>query len=164
MLLGDINTDYLKKDDNKHVKEVFEFYELKKIITKATRITDTSKTLIDCIVTTSLFNISANDVIPTCIGGHDMVGYVRKINNLKFAHKNIRCRNYMRYNHNAMKTVMKEVDWRPLYSITNVNTAWLFIKKVLLNTFNQHAPLIEKRIKGRFCPWLTADIGTPVDK
>ena len=39
-----------------------------------------------------------------------------------------------------------------------MNDAWIFVKEKLNNIYNKHAPLHEKRIKGRNCPWLTHDV------
>ena len=157
-LLGNLNINYMKKNDNKAVKNVFHEYGFKQIINQPTRITNTSSTLIDCVLTTNENIISTHDVIPTSISDHDMVGYVRKMNHCKVAPKVIRCRNFSRYNHESLKADLKDVDWEPLYSISDVNNAWLFIKDSLLNAFDKHAPIIRKRVKGRFCPWLTAEI------
>ena len=32
------------------------------------------------------------------------------------------------------------------------------LKIILLQTFNKHAPLMSKRVKGKISPWLTTDI------
>ena len=75
---------------------------LKQIIRKATRICDTTKTLIDIIATNSNATMIHNDVIPTGIGDHDMVGCVRKINSTKFKPRLIKCRDYRKYNPKEM--------------------------------------------------------------
>ena len=51
----------------------------------------------------------------------------------------------------------------PLYKITDTNIAWLFLKNILLKSFNKHAPIITKRVKGRHCPWLTLEIKTQMN-
>ena len=80
-LLGDTNVNYLKKNDNLAIKNIFHLYSFQQIVTKPTRITEYSKTIIDTIFTTNAPTISAHDVIPTSIVDHDMVGHVRKIKN-----------------------------------------------------------------------------------
>ena len=52
-LLGDTNVDYLKKNDNSAIKNIFHLYGFQQIVTKPTRITEYSKTLTDTIFTTS---------------------------------------------------------------------------------------------------------------
>jgi len=121
-LLGDLNINYLKKNDNKEIKEIIELQGFVQIVTKATRITETSETLIDVILTTNVSCIKAHDVIPTSIGDHDMVGYVRKINHTKFNPRTIRCRNYTRYNHYDMASEIKNLNWDELYHTNNVES------------------------------------------
>ena len=105
-----------------------------------------------------LYRNVTHDVIPTSIADHDMVGYVRKINCIKFNSKAIRCRNYAKYDHVKMCKELKEINWEPLYAYTDVNAACCFIKDKLTTVFNRHAPFIEKRVKDRFSPWLSSEI------
>ena len=83
-LLGDTNVYYLKKNDNLAIKNIFHLHGFQQFVTKPTRITEYSKTLIDTIFTTNALAISAHDVIPTSIADHDMVGYVRETNWINF--------------------------------------------------------------------------------
>ena len=104
-------------------------------------------------------NISIAEVIPASISDHDMIGCVRKLNHSKFKPKKLTCRNYTNYNPKEMsKDLNSDPLWDPLYSMTDVNQVWHFIKSILVSTFNKHAPIIEKNVKGRICPWLTRDI------
>ena len=87
IILGDFNVNYLNNGQDKEIKEAFRLYGYKQIVKKATGVTNDSSSLIDLIATNNLISISKCDVFPTCIGDHDMVGCVRKINNLKFTPK-----------------------------------------------------------------------------
>ena len=78
ILLGDVNIDYLKKGDNKSIKEIFKLHGLKQLVTKATRVTSTSSTLIDCIFTSHTNQNYKTEVIPTSISDHDMVILIHK--------------------------------------------------------------------------------------
>jgi len=60
---------------------------------------------------------------------------------------------------------LRNVDWQPLYSLNNnVNQAWNFLKLNLQTIYDKPAPMHEKRIKGRNCPWLTNDITNAKNK
>lgn len=84
IFLGDMNANYLVPGDNKKLKSTFELFGLKQSVLKPTRITATSKSLIDIILTNTPQNLIATDVIPMGIGDHEMVGCVRKINTAKY--------------------------------------------------------------------------------
>ena len=94
ILLGDVNVNYLDKANNRCFKEVLELVGMKQIITKPTRITKESQTLIDIIATNCSSTISFSDVILTSIGDHEMVGCSRKFNHLKFNPQTITTRNF----------------------------------------------------------------------
>ena len=61
-LLGDTNVDYLKKNDNLPIKNIFHIHGFQQFVTKPTRITECSKTLIDTVFTTNASTIAHTDV------------------------------------------------------------------------------------------------------
>ena len=93
ILLGDMNADYLKKNDNKELKSIIQQNGFTQIIKNPTRITKDSKFLIDIIATIYPVNIVSSCVTATSLSDHDLVMWVRKINNKKFPSKITRCRN-----------------------------------------------------------------------
>ena len=80
IVLGDFNTDLLKKD-NKTIKDTFKLNGFTQLIKRATRITKDTETLIDLIATNNPSVISCTEVLPTSLSDHDMVCCLRKLNN-----------------------------------------------------------------------------------
>lgn len=160
ILLGDININYLKKAEHREIKDIITAQGMKQIVKDPTRVTVDSKTLIDVILTNKQSSISKTTVIPLSLSDHDCIACVRKINHTKTASREITSRNYRTYDCDAFTNELKSHDWTPIYSSNNVNKAWNLFKNILLNTINIHAPIVKKRIKGKRCPWLTADIRT----
>ena len=97
IVTGDINCDYLKRNDNLSLKEIFSSNGFSQLVSMATRITEHSKTLIDIIQSTHPRTIATVEVIPAELSDHDMIGCVRNLNHHKFSSKLIKCRNYSRY-------------------------------------------------------------------
>ena len=87
--MGDNNTNYLDKNNHNDIKDIFMLYGYKQLVTKTTRITENSKTLIDTIFTKKPENTSKPNTIMTGLSDHDMVGCVRKLNHLKQESKTI---------------------------------------------------------------------------
>ena len=83
ILLGDVNIDYRKKGDSKSIKEIFKLHGLKQLVTKATRVTSTSSTLIDCIYTSHTNKNYKTEVIPKSISDHYMVILIHKFKRSK---------------------------------------------------------------------------------
>ena len=158
IILGDMNVNFLAPGDSKDLKSIFDVFGFKQMLEKPTRIITTTETLIDVFLTNNPANISKADVVPICIGDHDMPGCVRKINNAYFKSRLITCRDYKRYNAENMKADLKSVGWSPLYEHTNVKRAWAFMRNVLSHIFECHAPVIVKKIRGKPAPWLSNDV------
>ena len=73
IVLGDLNVCYLKHKSNtinKDIKSIFTLYGFKQLITKATRTTQTTKSLIDLITSNQPTYITETDVFPTSISDH----------------------------------------------------------------------------------------------
>jgi hypothetical protein len=68
IVLGDLNTNFLVPSDNKDLKSIFDIFGFKQMVNKPTRITTTTATLTDVILTNNPASISKSDVVPTCIG------------------------------------------------------------------------------------------------
>ena len=118
-----MNANYLVPGHNKKLKSTFDLFGFKQTVLKPTRITATSKTLIDIILTNRPLNLIATDVIPMGSGDHEMVGCVRKTNTAKFEPRKITCRNYKDHNPEGMCDDLRKVDRGGLYSLKGVNDA-----------------------------------------
>ena len=158
IILGDINCDYLVKNDHRFIKEIFTINGYKQLINKPTRITETTETLIDVIQTTHPINISKSVVIPAGLSDHDMIGCVRKMYKFKRNPKTITCRNYAKYNPETINKELVNNDWENVYNSVDANIAWQHMNSLLTKTIDQHAPFISKRVKNKPSPWLSIDI------
>ena len=164
MLLGDLNVDYLKKNDNRDLKTIIHQNGFTQIIKEPTRITKDSKTLIDIIATNYPANIVSSCVTATSLSDHDLVACVRKINNKKFPAKTTHCRNYRKYDPELMKQDFASVNWIPVITASNVNDALNIFNIIVKSIFDKHAPYTTKRTKSRPCQWITEDIKTSMNE
>ena len=74
VLTGDINFDLIGRPDSllTRYSNTSDMFGLEQIVTKPTRVTGTSRTLVDHIIINYPMHISATDVIPTSIASeHD---------------------------------------------------------------------------------------------
>ena len=158
IMLGDINANYFDKNSCKELKCVLSSNGFKQLVKSPTRVTQDTSTLIDVILTTREENIAKTTVTPLSLSDHDSIGCVRKLNHQKVDPRTITCRNYSKYDPEALKRDLSLDAIEPLYRINDVNKAWHFLRNILTMLFNKHAPMITKRVKGSFCPWLTTEI------
>ena len=83
-ILGVLNCDTLKahnesKTPTKRIKSLYELYQLSQLMDEPTRITMTTSSLIDHIVTNTPEDISDSGVIHTGISDHSLIFAIRKI-------------------------------------------------------------------------------------
>ena len=98
-------------------------FGLKQVITKPTRRTDTSLTLIDLIIRNRPENITNKDVFRNSIAVHDMIDCSRKINNIRYNPKTIKCRIYTNYSPEELKSDVAKFDCSPVYDANDVDLA-----------------------------------------
>ena len=97
-------------------------------------------------------------VIPATLSDHDVISCNRKINNKKESSENIKCRNYANYQPEHLRNDLKQTSFDKVYNEKNPNKAWNALKSILVSSFNDHARLISKRVKGKKSPWLISEI------
>ena len=77
-----------------------------------------------------------------------MVGLIKKINCLKCRQRTIITRNFANYSQDDYCVNMNSAPWMQVFSQNNVKDAWQHMKTIMLNIMNNHAPLVQRRIKG----------------
>ena len=143
--MGDLNYDFLKGNDKIKISEIETLYQLNQLIHTHTRVTDSSKTIIDHIYLRNHYPVFC--VIPTSKS-------IRQ-------HNTIRKRTYTRFNsHDFLHDIVSSNTFNNLITIENVSEAWDLFKHEFLEISNWHAPITSKRIRLQSNPWLNQDILT----
>ena len=73
IILGDFNTDYLKRNIGRELKDMLTLFGFKQLIKEPTRITEETSTLIDIILTNNNSVISKVGVLPLSLSDHDIL-------------------------------------------------------------------------------------------
>ena len=140
--------------------EVYELYGFWQLIDRGTRETVTFNTLIDHIATTNKSNIVTFGVHETSISDHYMVYCVRKFRGTsRRQHKNISTRQLKNLNSADFINDILSIDWNGI--VSNNDDVNLIVEQwtsSFLLILEKHAPLREKRVSEKFCPWLTKDL------
>ena len=123
IILGDFNANYLKKDDNKELKTIIDINSFEKMIDQPTRITKETEKLIDIALTNNPSSISYVIVDSISIGDHELIGCVRKMQNIKYESKTVRSRDYKNYVPEDLIAETRHTEWDVLYQCNDVNTA-----------------------------------------
>ena len=160
IILGDFNIDLLKP--NKNWIQTYENHNLQQIIHLPTRVTPTSKTLIDHIYVSDINHITETNV-PAC-GCSDhfpiCITWSKKDVKLpKMGHKTITYRCFSHFDKDLFLLDLVNSPLSSVYQITDPDEALKVWHSIFMSIFNKHAPFITKRVRQiAKPPWLTKDI------
>ena len=163
-ILGDLNCNMLKTNNDsniptKKIKSLYELYQLAQLIDEATRITPTTTSLIDHIVTNMPEKISDSGVIHTGISDHSLVFAIRKISIVTKQENTLEIRNMKNFDEGKFIEELLKQHWEYVYFFADdPNAMWEIWKNVFLEVLDKHAPLQQKKIRSKKVPWITCDI------
>ncbi|XP_057308103.1 uncharacterized protein LOC130645960 [Hydractinia symbiolongicarpus] len=155
---GDFNCDYNLPRVHSNIKDLVKLYNYSQVIKSSTRISKESRTLIDLIFTTDKSKINDSLVYTNFLSDHCLIGISRKTNCKRYPQKNIKARDYSKYNKEDLKNEIRNVPWENCLTVTDLNQAWNLFKYYLSTAINKHAPLKEKTVRGKSNPWITREI------
>ena len=172
IILGmDHNINFLKHDVHPKTQEFIELnldVNLLPVITKPTRVSTTSATLIDNIFVSNRLQHSINSaVIITDISDHfPCILTVNNFNQSKDRKTKITKRKLNKENLDKIKNVIGNIDWETEIKNQDVNNAFKKFHNKLLEILNLHAPektvyLKEKRTNK---PWISKNLANSIRK
>ena len=172
LIAGYFNIDLLKYDAHRGTGlflDCLHEHALMPLITKPTRFTSDSFTLIDNMFTNKPNNVMLSGILITDISDHLPVFYIsvrnNKINAPKFT--TVSTRSITDQNTIAFKNELTNTDWSSMYNASNTNTAYdTFLNKY--NTiFNKLIPIVNKSVRAYFDvhrPWISSGFIKSISK
>ena len=163
-ILGDLNCNMLKADSDsniptKKIKLLYELYQLTQLINEATRVTMTTTSLIDHILTNTPEKISDSGVIHTGISDHSLVFAIRKISIIYKQENTLEIRNMKNFDKEKFTKELLKQHWEYVYFFAeDPNAMWEIWKNLFLEVLDKHVPLQHKKIRSNKVPWMTSDI------
>ena len=168
IILGDFNINY-SIGDNTPIHSLECLFSLHQLINKPTRVTASSSTCIDLILTTMPDNHVISDVGQIALSDHYMIFTCVNCNVSNLGHKMARFRDYRDLNSDKFiedicncDILTKDLD----FSLeTSSDDIWLDWVNAFLEICNKHAPIKNIRVKkNRYSPWMTPDIIALINK
>ena len=168
IIIGDLNCNFLaaRPDRNtENLKSIIEVYQMKQLISEPTRLTESSQTLIDVILTNKPNRIVSSGVLHVSISDHSLIYTVRKISvPTQNNHKYQSMRSFKKFNSDSFRNDLKNQSWNTLLMINDPNEMWKAWKEMFLPVADKHAPLKLKRIKNKPSPWITTKVKNLMNK
>ena len=161
-ICGDINIDISNSDENPLANRYLNFMlenNYWPLITRATRITAKTASIIDHIFTKStdrhesrIIVTDVSDHLPVCITNQSSYK-----NNLSTSHNYVYANDYSAKNHAKLQSRLQAFNWNYVYDSTSVNQMADRLCTVVQRVTNDTFPLKRFRVKP-FRPWVTKGI------
>ena len=165
IILGDFNIDLMKCKPKWH--SIYSLHGFEQLISKPTRITESTETLIDHIYTTEKQNITEICTPPSECSDHNAIcltWYKTRIKIPKVGHKKICYRNFKNLNKQKFLLDLANSQLNSIYQIRDPEEAANHWINSFMSVYNKHAPLIEKRVKQETKPpWITKAIDVEIN-
>lgn len=157
-VLGDLNDDQLQ--NNNKLSRIIKNNKLSQLIDKPTRITPTSATTIDLIITNTPELALNSDVIPHCIADHDLITTTINISKPKCSPTLKTFRDLSKYDKDTfcLQLLNEANNLDKILNTDDVNEQVNILTSVITNSLDLCAPMVTKEIRRPPAPWMTNEI------
>ena len=140
-------------------KELCQTFSLKEIIHEPTRVTSTTSSLLDHILTNAGWKISQKGVIDVGLSDHQLIYCKRNILRTKFnMHNQIRVRSLKTYTPELFREQLTKINFPDYNIFSNVNIAYLDLVKKILSVVDTSAPFKDLRVKNNTRDWFHDEV------
>ena len=172
-ILGDFNINLFSKQKyifhqmntqsmSPEVKNYFQFcslYGLEQLIKSPTRVTCSTSSLIDHILTTFPGRVSQQGIIDVGLSNHQLIYCTRKFSHTKLGtHKQITFLSLKNYTAEAYKEALGKVCFPDYENFSDVNKAYENFIQKLMSVIDKLAPFKTKRVKGNSQEWFDGEV------
>ena len=158
LILGDFNDDYLQT--NSKIKKIIQTHHLNQLSNKPTRITHTSSTIIDLIITNNCDFIFNSAVIDCPIGDHEQLTVSLNIRKEKPQPqiKTFRC--MKDYSNNLFCNLLLNESHvlNDIIHTDDVNKQVFIFNNTFMNCLDTCAPTVTKEIERPPSPWIDSEV------
>ena len=160
VLLGDIKIDMLQPSNNltKQYQSILDVFGIQQMVNQPTRVTRTSRTLIDHIVTNYPQNITHTGII-TCsiVSDHDAVFACVNARVARFQPRFKYIRIEKNLDESAFREDFSSVPLNVVYGLDSPDDMVDVMSTLIRECINRHAPLRRVKVTRPPAPWLKSD-------
>ncbi|XP_068750911.1 uncharacterized protein [Montipora capricornis] len=159
-ILGDLNCNLLNSSDlaSQALINFCASFNLTQLIRQPTRITESSATLIDVILTSHENLTTDTQVMPSSISDHDLIYVVLKIKRQRPKPVYITTRSFKNYQQDAFLRDISMVPWCIVDCFDDIDDSLYAFNTLFNDVLDKHAPIRKVRIRGRPSPYITDEI------
>lgn len=145
------------------LKRINESFNLTVLPTGATRITETSSSTIDLLITDCPQFIKKSKAITASISDHEVVYLLTDIRFQESPPQEIRVRNFRNIDTLRLQGDFQAIDWQQYYDSTDVDTKTALLSAKLETLLQLHAPERTIFVRDKRTPWITQEIKQAIE-
>ena len=145
-------------NETRHLIELCESYQYAQLIKEPTRVTSSSKSLIDLFLTNEPGKFVTSGVSHIGCSDHSLIYVSRKLTCPRSLPRIFKSRQYKNFMPADFMNDMALVPWDKIEQIDNPIKAWEVWKQSFLAVANLHAPVKKRRVRNSKAPWLIPEI------
>ena len=160
IVAADLNCDMLKPRSLEAValQDLCDSMNLMQLIKESTRVTETSSTLIDVIMTSSIDLVERSGVLKSHISDHYLVYALLKLKISKPPPSYVKVRSYKNYDSQCFVSDLERVPWNEVVLVDDASDMVDRFNKRFLEVLDGHAPVKSVKVKHRHCPFVNEEI------
>ncbi len=157
IILGDFNTCLLKNDSrSRHLQSLVSSVNLHLLPLNAThRAPHSTPSLLDLIIVSDPNKVAIHGQLPTSFSYHDLIYISYKVRPPKRKAKYLHLRSFRNIDVDRLGADAACIDWSSIYGCDDLNSKVSAFNSILLELYDQHAPIKKVRVKHLPAPWLT---------
>ena len=159
-IFGDLNCNLLNSSDpaSQALINFCASFNLTQLIRQPTRITESSATLIDVILTSHENSIIDTQVMPSSISDHDLIYVVLKLKRQRPKPVYITTRSFKNYQQDVFLRDISMVPWCIADCFDDIDDSLYAFNALFNEVLDKHVPIRKVRIRGRPSPYITDEI------
>ena len=159
-ILGDLNCNLLNLEnpDSRALLDFCRLYNLSQMVKTPTRVTPSTETLIDVILSSNEQQVRETIVKPCSISDHDIVCATLRLKNQRQKPTYITTRCFKHYRPDQFLVDVSQVPWSVLDVFDDPEDKLNAFNLLFNNVLDEHAPIKTVKIRGRPNPFVTCEI------
>ena len=172
ILIGDFNVNFLDqvantgtdfsnneaKSTTNKLQSILSQFELSVVNKEPTRVTETSATLIDLVITNRPRWIKNSQVLDIGISDHKLVASTLSLKVTRPKPKIVETRNYKSFNEEKFRRDLQEAPWTVCQSLESADDACWAWRELYTEICKENAPLRKIKVRSQSLPWITGKL------
>lgn len=159
IVVGDLNLDRLRPDkrEGKMILDLEDVYSLTCLIDKPTRITSTTQTLIDVLLTSKPDSFTSSGIVNPGLSDHAMIYGIMNMKVKHYSSKIVSTRNYAKLDEQRFMEDLETAPWHVMEIFDSLDDKYNYWSGLLNYIMEEHIPVKRKRVRSRDVPYMTKE-------